>query len=77
MNFFDYGDDRVATSNQIYIFVIVTVVVTVLAFALWQIFIRRARRLVMAREQQQQHQERPESMNWNARLVRENTFPAP
>lgn len=74
MNFFEYGDNKVATSNQIYIFVIVTVVVTVLAFALWQIFIRRARRST-ARKQQQQ--DLSETANLERKLVRGNTFPAP
>lgn len=50
MNFFEYGDRALGTSDQIYIFVIVTVVVTVVAFAVWRFFVNRSRKLKALKE---------------------------
>ena len=72
MNFFQYGDKNVDTSDQIYIFVIVTVVVTAMAFGVWQYYIKR--------ERKRNIKNTPDAVDGAALekgLVRGTTFPAP
>ena len=77
MNFFQYGDRNVDTSDQIYIFVVVTIAVTIAAFGVWRFFVVRSRR-GKARNSSKSPGSRVATMDavdLEKRLVRGTTFP--
>lgn len=74
MNFFDYGEDAVGTSKQIWIFVLVTFVITVVAFVVWRVT-SKSRKDGDGAAKQLQDQARMAAMQ--PKLVHGQTFPAP